>query len=115
MWIGRLKRLKYTVSSKLERYELRTSLWLLNTRRFITKQLWRLITMMESHDNVRNLEPLNTQIKWFITCKRSCGSKFTVTILENDVPIATKCMTCGDHHIWTEEQKVAVRQGVIRL
>lgn len=48
----------------------------------------------------------NAQIKWcFYRCK-VCNSIFTVTLLYNDVPVATKCMMEHRYnmHIYSKEE-----------
>lgn len=45
------------------------------------------------------------QIRWLINRCQKCNSRFTVTLLKDDIPIATTCMSCTNAHIYTNREK----------
>jgi hypothetical protein len=54
-------------------------------------------------ENTPNSMGAESQIRWcYLRCKM-CHSIFTVTVLKDDIPVATKCMCCDTLFIYHEK------------
>ena len=47
----------------------------------------------------------SSQVRWFINRCSKCNSIFTVTILKDDIPVSTACLSCFYSHLHTSNEK----------